>query len=221
MTSRLPKRFSLRLLLAAMAVFAVWCAWATYYRSNSVTVRVLVTTLPSADWQAAGIRPTRSPAADYEWVWLSRKAFERLIARAGPLDPVFEDRHTTVRHWPHTAFTIAYSATKPIAFEDPAQGDQPAEFNGTVNGTLSGFLGTRRAGQRDEFRVELRGWHEQPDASQPVVDYDHPYVQWTGQLAFEGAVESEVLLFAAPIGDGTYHLVWFEFPGEAGEDNGS
>ena len=203
-TGKKDIRFGLRSLMLIVSLSAGWLAYISYHQplSTDVSYRFAVVDASALELLVNGNPMSPEHADAYGWVILDDSELAEALKLGGRSAPIFGEMSRTISLWPRVAVTGTYSSLKHISLG--------ADHHHTTSeqGTLSGFIGSRRSGSRPQLRVEGRVTYSWP--TQDAAGASRP-VRHTrdGELFYEGDRPQGHLLFFASIGDETYHTVIF------------
>lgn len=200
-------RFSMRVLLLAVALFACLFAYLSYYRSARVTVDYAFWTVEAETLDAIPLQFHSVQGSPYRWVHLSVDNAAQLC-EASSSDELLH-KQVTIGSWPMQAETTTSTRSVFLDVEDPKQGDHPAQYPAFNIAIFGGFLGVRRAGTTLQFRVEGGVTYDRTEnrmvGGRKTISRDRV----SGEIFYEGQAPEHALIFVAPLDEHSYHVVLF------------
>ena len=151
----------------------------------------------------------------YSYKLLTEEELTELRSQLSTLGKVIIADKSSIHMWPHQA--VSRTAISPffLPVVDPAQGPNPAKIPADISGALGGFLGIRRAGQQIQLRVDIDIHLQMPEKKDFYSPYSEvDYDEADGHLFYEGLAPKNGLIFMAPIGEHSFHVVLFEVESE-------
>lgn len=208
-------RFRLKTLMLVMVILAAYFAYLAYYRPALRTVAYESAVVPATaqgKWFENLKKVDDSP---YSYKLLTKDELTELRSQLSTLGKVICTDKSSIYMWPQQATSRHASRSLFLPVVDPAQGPNPARMPSSISGILAGFLGIRRAGQQIQLRVDMDAHLQMPQEREvyspsAVVNY----VEADGHLFYEGQAPRNGLVFIAPIGEHSFHVVLFEVDAE-------
>lgn len=208
-------KFSLKSLMLVMVILSLVFAYLAYYRSDRKTVAyesVVVPTTAQGNWSN---NLTQADKSQYSYKLLTADELIELRGQLSTLGKVIFADKSSIHMWPQQATSRSASIPLFLPVDDPAQGPNPAKIPADISGSLNGFLGIRKAGQQIQLRVDMDIHLQMPEKKDFYSPYSEVnYDKADGHLFYEGQAPKIGLVFMAPIGEHSFHVVLFEVESE-------
>ena len=204
-------KFSLKTLMLVMAILSLVFAYLAYYRSDRKTVAyesVVVPATAQGNWSK---NLTQANKSQYSFKLLTQEELTELRSQLSTLGKVIIADKSSIHMWPQQSISRTGISSLFLPVVDPAQGPNPAKIPADISGSLNGFLGIRKAGQQIQLRVDMNTHLHMPEEKDLYSPYSEVnYDKADGHLFYEGQAPKIGLVFMAPIGEHSFHVVLFE-----------
>lgn len=204
-------KFRLKTLMLVMVILAGYFAYLAYYRPALRTVAYESAVVPATaqgKWFENLKKVDDSP---YSYKLLTKDELTELRSQLSTLGKVICTDKSSIYMWPQQATSRHASRSLFLPVVDPAQGPNPAKIPADISGSLNGFLGIRKAGQQIQLRVDMNTHLHMPEEKDLYSPYSEVnYDKADGHLFYEGQAPKIGLVFMAPIGEHSFHVVLFE-----------
>ena len=204
-------QFKLRTLLLLMLVLSVFFAYLAHYRPNRRTVAYESVLVPEAAMVSWCDNRTRLDNSPYSYKLLTKDELTELRNQLSSLGTSIIAEKRTIHMWPKQSVSDTGIVPFFLPIDDPLQGANPSKIPTDYSGNLNGFLGIRKAGLQIQLRVDVGTQLRKPEAKDVYSPQEMPkYEEVAGPLFYEGEAPENGLIFAAPIGEHSFHVVLFE-----------
>ena len=210
-----PRRFQFGLLSLLIVItllgvaFGIW----VYYQPLVVSAQARFAIVDSASAKAILAQHPIQSVSDspYGWIVLSDAELADLLQLEGkPAEILGASAPHTVPYWPVTAFTGLYNQTRFIPLGEEFHFGPNFKYPVHESGQLSGFLGSRIAGGKGQFRVECNMTCQHPEVKAMTAEHLDAKKQIKGKLFYEGPTPAGHLVFLAPVDDDVFSVVIFD-----------
>ena len=200
------RQFSLRALILMLALVGIILGISVYYRPHSlnVTYQLFTAKRDLVDRVVSGKSVTQVENSVYQCVVLNQRELDVFSKTDFQEGEDLSGKSRVITGWPRVADTDSYVHPTNL----PMDGNSNHTAIGWESGTMTGFLGSRRAGSHAEVRIEYQVTFRRP-GSRDIFDPSVPQQVCQGNIFYEGEVPDGRIVFFAPLDDETYHVIVF------------